>query len=129
MREGMKRCLVLGTLLMIGALSLTVAGLQAPPPGPTPAALTATKIEKVKDNLYVITGSGASDQAAFSGGNTAVFITDDSGLRHVRAQRDERKEDGRSSGDGVQGSREVQGLCRYGQSTVRKRSGQSSDGL
>jgi glyoxylase-like metal-dependent hydrolase (beta-lactamase superfamily II) len=30
----------------------------------------------VKDNLYVITGSGAEDQAAFSGGNTAVFITD-----------------------------------------------------
>jgi len=30
----------------------------------------------VKDNLYVITGSGASDQNAFSGGNTAVFITE-----------------------------------------------------
>jgi len=74
--EGMKRCVVLGTLLMIGALSFTVAGLQAPPPGPTPASLTATKIEKVKDNLYVITGSGAADQAAFSGGNTAVFITE-----------------------------------------------------
>src|SRR5262249_2283049 len=72
----MKRCVVLGTLLMIGALSFTVAGLQAPPPGPTPASLTATKIEKVKDNLYVITGSGAADQAAFSGGNTAVFITE-----------------------------------------------------
>jgi len=30
----------------------------------------------VKDNLYIITGSGAADQTAFSGGNTAVFITD-----------------------------------------------------
>jgi len=30
----------------------------------------------VKDNLYVITGSGVADQNAFSGGNTAVFITD-----------------------------------------------------
>jgi len=38
------------------------------------AALQATKIEKVKENLYIITG--ASDLAAFSGGNTAVFITD-----------------------------------------------------
>jgi len=38
------------------------------------SALQATKIEKVKDNLYIITG--ASDLAAFSGGNTAVFITD-----------------------------------------------------
>ena len=40
------------------------------------AALAATKIEKVKDNLYMITGSGAADTNAFSGGNTAVFITD-----------------------------------------------------
>jgi len=61
---------------MIGTLSLAVVGLQGPPAGPTPAALAATKIEKVKDNLYVITGSGASDQNAFSGGNTAVFITE-----------------------------------------------------
>ena len=72
----MKRCIVLGTLITIGILSLTVAGVQGPPPGPTPAALAATKIEKVKDNLYVITGSGAADTNAFSGGNTAVFITD-----------------------------------------------------
>src|SRR4029453_8303709 len=38
-------------------------------------AIEATKIEKVKENLYIITGSGAADQTAFSGGNTAVFIT------------------------------------------------------
>ena len=30
----------------------------------------------MKDNLYIITGSGAEDQTAFSGGNAAVFITD-----------------------------------------------------
>jgi len=72
----MKRCLLLGTIVMVGSLSLTLVGLQGPPAGPTPAALAATKIEKVKDNLYVITGSGASDQNAFSGGNTAVFITE-----------------------------------------------------
>jgi glyoxylase-like metal-dependent hydrolase (beta-lactamase superfamily II) len=47
-------------------------GFQAP----SPAALAATKIEKVKDNLYVITGSGASNLNTFSGGTTAVFITD-----------------------------------------------------
>jgi cyclase len=34
------------------------------------------QIEKVKDNLYIISGSGAENQAAFSGGNVAVFITD-----------------------------------------------------
>jgi cyclase len=55
---------------------MVVEGFQAPPSGPSPAALAATKIEKVKDNLYIITGSGADDTNKFSGGNTAVFITD-----------------------------------------------------
>jgi hypothetical protein len=72
----MKRALALGILLGAGALSMVVSGFQAPPAGPTAAALAATKIEKVKDNLYVITGSSAADNNAFSGGNTAVFITD-----------------------------------------------------
>jgi glyoxylase-like metal-dependent hydrolase (beta-lactamase superfamily II) len=71
----MKRGLVLGSLIGVAVLSMVVSG-QAPPAGPTPASLAATKIEKVKDDLYVITGSGAENQAAFSGGNTAVFITD-----------------------------------------------------
>src|SRR5262245_64635191 len=53
---------------------MTVAGFQTQ--SPTAAALTATKIKKVKDNLYIITGSGIEDSNAFSGGNTAVFITD-----------------------------------------------------
>jgi glyoxylase-like metal-dependent hydrolase (beta-lactamase superfamily II) len=56
----------------LGALSITVSAYQSP--ALAPAAVEATKIEKVKDNLYIITGS--SDPAAFSGGNTAVFITD-----------------------------------------------------
>ena len=51
----MKRVWLLATLIGAGGLSLAVAAFQAPPPpaGPTPAALSATKIEKVKDNLYV----------------------------------------------------------------------------
>ena len=71
----MRRGFVLGALIVVGALSLAVSG-QTPPAGPSAKALAATKIEKVKDNLYIITGSGAEDQTAFSGGNTAVFITD-----------------------------------------------------
>lgn len=71
----MKRCLVLGALIGIGSLSMVVAGFQAPPAGPSPAALAATKIERLKDNLYIITGSGVANTNAFSGGNTAVFIT------------------------------------------------------
>jgi cyclase len=71
-----KRGLVLGTLIVLGGLSVVVSGVQAPPAGPSKAALDATKIEKVKDNLYVITGSGVADTNAFSGGNTAVLVTD-----------------------------------------------------
>jgi glyoxylase-like metal-dependent hydrolase (beta-lactamase superfamily II) len=69
----MTRVFVLGALIVVGGLSLAVSG-QAP--DPSAKAIAATKIEKVKDNLYVITGSGAEDQSAFSGGNVAVFITD-----------------------------------------------------
>jgi glyoxylase-like metal-dependent hydrolase (beta-lactamase superfamily II) len=67
----MKRWALLIALMTMGWLSLTITGFQG---GPSPASLKATQIEKVKDNLYIITG--ASDPAAFSGGNTAVFITD-----------------------------------------------------
>ena len=70
----MKRLVVLGVLVTFGALSIAVSG-QAPP-GPSPKAIDAMKIEKVKDNLYVITGSGADETTAFSGGNVAVFVTD-----------------------------------------------------
>jgi cyclase len=72
----MKRFLVLGTIVALGLVSMVVEGLQAPPSGPSAAALAATKIEKVKDNLYIVTGSGADDTTKFSGGNTAIFITD-----------------------------------------------------
>jgi len=69
----MKRGIVLGTLIGVATLSLVVSGQGQ---GPSPAAIKAMQIEKVKENLYVITGSGASDNATFSGGNVAVFITD-----------------------------------------------------
>ena len=53
----MRRAIALGALLVIGGLSLAVAAFQAPapPPGPNPTSLAATKIERVKDNLYMIT--------------------------------------------------------------------------
>jgi glyoxylase-like metal-dependent hydrolase (beta-lactamase superfamily II) len=72
----MSRAFVLGALISVLALSIVITGAQAPPAGPTPASLEATKIVKVKDSLYIITGSGADAPNAFSGGNTAVFITD-----------------------------------------------------
>jgi glyoxylase-like metal-dependent hydrolase (beta-lactamase superfamily II) len=65
---------VLGVLVAFGALSIAVSG-QAPP-GLSKASIDAMKIEKVKDNLYIITGSGADALNTFSGGNVAVFVTD-----------------------------------------------------
>src|SRR2546423_11552658 len=78
----MTRVMLLGTLIAVGGLSLAVSG-QAP--GPSAKAIAATKIEKVKDNLYIITGSGVEDTRAFSGGNVAVF-TPEGGVTLVDAK-------------------------------------------
>ncbi|HTK29558.1 MAG TPA: MBL fold metallo-hydrolase [Vicinamibacterales bacterium] len=71
----MRRETMLGALVAIGALSIGVSAFQGAR-GLNPAALEATKIEKVRDNLYMITGSSPANRDVFSGGNTAVFITD-----------------------------------------------------
>ena len=67
----MRRGIVLAVLLVIGTLSLLAAGFQNPPAGPgrggAAQAPQPLEIQKVKDNLYMITGGG---------GNTAAFITD-----------------------------------------------------
>jgi cyclase len=57
----MKRRIILGSLLVFGALSIAVA--QQAPPQPSAEALMVTKL---KDNLYVLKGGG---------GNTSVFVT------------------------------------------------------
>jgi glyoxylase-like metal-dependent hydrolase (beta-lactamase superfamily II) len=72
----MRRSAVLAAILAIGGISITVSVLRAQQKGPTPAGLKATTIEKVRDNLYVITGSGVANPDTFSGGNTAVFVTE-----------------------------------------------------
>src|SRR6195256_5428383 len=72
----MRRGLALGLLVAVGALSMAGSAAQAPQAGLSAAAVAATKIEKVKDNLFIVTGSGVANRDAFSGGNTAVFITD-----------------------------------------------------
>jgi len=70
----MKRELVLGTLIVLGGLSLVVSGLQRRQDRRRQRG--RHKDREVKDNLYMITGSGVADTSAFSGGNTAVLITD-----------------------------------------------------
>ena len=72
----MRRVIVLGGLIVVGGLSMEIGAVQGPPPALSAAALSATRIEKVKDNLYSITGSGTANRDAFSGGNVAVFVTD-----------------------------------------------------
>lgn len=59
----MKRITVLGTLVLVGGLTIAVGAVQQPPPQPSVDNLT---VEKVKDNLFVLRGGG---------GNTAVFVT------------------------------------------------------
>src|SRR6267142_207460 len=63
----MKRFILLGALLAVGSLSL----MPAQPAGPR-----VIDIEKLKDNLYVLTSSSPTPRETFSGGNVAVFITD-----------------------------------------------------
>jgi len=75
----MKRVMVLSVLVVVGGLSLAATGFQAPPAGGGqgrgegrgrgrgPQGPPVAQIEKVKDNLYEITGGG---------GNSAAFITD-----------------------------------------------------
>ena len=70
----MRRLIVSVTLLAAGAVSIAAAGYQQAQKLPAPA-LAATQIEKVKDNLYMITGADPTDRESFSGGNTGVFIT------------------------------------------------------
>ena len=71
-----RRSAVLAAIVLVGALSIVVSARQASPQGPTATSLKATSIEKVRENLYVITGSGIANMEAFSGCNTAVFVTD-----------------------------------------------------
>ncbi len=59
----MRRGMVLGVLLAVGALSLTVAGYEQQGGQPAPKVVT---VDKIKDNLFVLKGGG---------GNTAVFLT------------------------------------------------------
>ena len=60
----MKRIFALGTLVMVGTLTMAVGAVQQPAP-PAPSVDNIT-VEKVKDNLFVMRGGG---------GNTAVFVT------------------------------------------------------
>jgi cyclase len=65
----MRRVVVLGAVMMVGGVCVLAATQE------TQGAKTIA-VEKLKDNLYVLTTSSPGDRATFSGGNVAVFITD-----------------------------------------------------
>ena len=58
----MKRELILGMLIVVGGLAIAAAAQQAPAPAPSAAAI---EVNKLKDNLFVLSGGG---------GNTSVFV-------------------------------------------------------
>ena len=60
----MRRACVLAVLLAAGSLSLALTA-QEPPAAPAPKVI---EVDKLKDNLFVLRGTGG-------GGNTAVFVT------------------------------------------------------
>jgi cyclase len=62
--------LVLSTVLAAGALSIAAAAYQSPAQAPR-----AIEMQKVRDNLYVLTSSTPGDASTFSGGNVSVFVT------------------------------------------------------
>jgi cyclase len=72
----MRRGILLASLIAIGALSVVAAAFQAPARGLPPKAVAAVRIEKVRDNLYMVTGAeNPAGPDGFAGGNTGVFIT------------------------------------------------------
>jgi glyoxylase-like metal-dependent hydrolase (beta-lactamase superfamily II) len=62
----MRRIILLATLVTVGSLSLGVAAFQQPPAN----APKVVEAQKLRDNLWMLTGQGG-------GGNTAVFVRSD----------------------------------------------------
>jgi glyoxylase-like metal-dependent hydrolase (beta-lactamase superfamily II) len=66
----MRRALVAAALLTAGTLSIGAAALQQPAKLPP-----VRDIQKVRDNLFFISGGDTNDRPTWTGGNTAVLVT------------------------------------------------------
>jgi glyoxylase-like metal-dependent hydrolase (beta-lactamase superfamily II) len=64
----MKRALVLGAVLACGSTLVAARAYQTPAP-------RSIDMQKLRDNLYVLTSSTPGNNDTFSGGNVSVFIT------------------------------------------------------
>jgi len=62
----MRRIVFAGVLIAAVGLLSPAAGIQEPPPGMDGGGRNVAEIQKIRDNLYMITGGG---------GNTAAFVT------------------------------------------------------
>jgi cyclase len=67
----MRRAVVLTAIVAVGVLSVKLASYQQPQRLPD-----VRSIQKVRDNLYVISGGDTTDRSTWTGGNTAVFVTE-----------------------------------------------------
>ncbi len=67
----MRRAMVGIVLVASGGLSIAAASLQQQTKLPP-----VREIQKVRDNLYYVSGGDTYDRSTWTGGNTAVFVTD-----------------------------------------------------
>ena len=67
----MRRAILLTCLLVVGGLSLGAAALQQPAKLPN-----VRDIQKVRENLYFVSGGDTYDRSTWTGGNTIVFVTE-----------------------------------------------------
>lgn len=66
----MSRAVVAVSLVVFGAACLSLSAQQ-------PAGLpTVRDIQKIRDNLYMISGGDTTERATWTGGNSLVFVTD-----------------------------------------------------
>ena len=68
----MRRVITLSAVMLVCGLSIALGSVQSL----EQAAVDAARLEQVRANLYVITGSSPINRETFSGGNTGVFVTD-----------------------------------------------------
>jgi cyclase len=66
-----RRAILLTSLIVVGGLSLGVAAWQQPA-----KPLNVRDIQKVRDNLYFVSGGDTYDRSTWTGGNTIVFVTE-----------------------------------------------------
>jgi glyoxylase-like metal-dependent hydrolase (beta-lactamase superfamily II) len=70
LEEKMRRTLLVLALVAVGALSVGVAGQQPP------AAQKVRQIQKLRDNLYFISGGDTYERATWTGGNSLVLVAE-----------------------------------------------------